>query len=83
MSDDFDSYGSYEYGTSSRKGRKSKWDKKFEEKVPSGSFLDWTLGLLILSAFGWFVWYNRQDQTPTNHAKTVNEAATERPVESQ
>ena len=53
MSDDFDSYGSYECGTSSRRGRKSKWDREFEEKVPSGSFLDWTLGLLILSAFGW------------------------------
>ena len=83
MSDDFDSYGSYEYGTSSRRGRKSKWDKKFEEKVPKGGFLDWTLALLMLSAFGYFVWYNRHGQTPTNHAKSADEVAAERAVESQ
>ena len=72
-----------EFATSSRSRRKSKWDKKFEEKVPKGGFLDWTLALLMLSAFGCFVWYNRHGQTPTNHAKSADEVAAERAVEMQ
>ena len=44
-----------DFATSRKSRRKSKWDKKFEEKVPKGGFLDWTIGLLILAAFIWFV----------------------------
>jgi len=75
----------YQYPSPNNGGRrkKSKWEKAYEEKVGKHSFLDFTFALLLAAAFGLIGWSLGIIKLPANHAKSADEVAAERAVESQ